>query len=221
MVSKMNIEQNMAIWNAARSVPESAKKNFDNGSFKGTDINPCWRQQTMTSIFGPCGFGWSYEITEMRKEQVGNDIMTYCHINLYVKHPETGEWSRPIPGVGGNRQVQEFTKSTKISDEDEKMALTDALGVACKALGVGADVYLGQDSTKYTAYSPQPAQRRTRPAAQAKPEAPMKKIRFNGENWENALKCLSTGWTVEGLAGKYDIDMETYARLMDVEQSNK
>ena len=36
------------------------------------------------------------------------------------------------------------------SDECYKMALTDAISVACKALGFGADVYWGADRTKYT-----------------------------------------------------------------------
>lgn len=36
------------------------------------------------------------------------------------------------------------------SDECYKMALTDALSVACKALGVAADVYWQADKTKYT-----------------------------------------------------------------------
>ena len=36
------------------------------------------------------------------------------------------------------------------SDECYKMALTDAISVACKALGFGADVYWQADRTKYT-----------------------------------------------------------------------
>ena len=30
-----------------------------------------------------------------------------------------------------------------------KMALTDAISVACKSLGIGADVYWNKDNTKY------------------------------------------------------------------------
>ena len=36
-----------------------------------------------------------------------------------------------------------------VSDECFKMALTDAISVACKALGVGALVYWDKDATKY------------------------------------------------------------------------
>ena len=37
-----------------------------------------------------------------------------------------------------------------VSDECYKMATTDAISVACKALGIGADVYWEADSTKYS-----------------------------------------------------------------------
>ena len=35
------------------------------------------------------------------------------------------------------------------SDDGFKMALTDAISVACKSLGVGADVYYAKDRSKY------------------------------------------------------------------------
>ena len=37
-----------------------------------------------------------------------------------------------------------------VSDECYKMATTDAISVACKQLGIGADVYWDADKTKYT-----------------------------------------------------------------------
>ncbi len=43
-----------------------------------------------------------------------------------------------------------------VSDECFKMALTDAISVACKALGLGADVYFAKDATKYTQEQPEP-----------------------------------------------------------------
>lgn len=36
-----------------------------------------------------------------------------------------------------------------VSDECYKMATTDAISVACKQLGIGADVYWDSDRTKY------------------------------------------------------------------------
>ena len=139
---------NMDIYNAVRAVPEAAKKAFDNGSFKGTDINPMWRIKTLTEQFGPAGIGWYYEVISERHENHHDMVMAIVDLNLYVKID--GEWSKPIYGTGGNTIIRPTKTGLKASDEGYKMALTDALSVACKALGIGADVYFEKDRTKYT-----------------------------------------------------------------------
>lgn len=142
---------NMKYYDAARQVPQEAQKQFNNGSFSGTDINPMWRIKKMTEMFGPCGVGWYYEIISERAEEHHDMTMAIVDINLYIK--VDGEWSKPIPGTGGNTLVKPTSKGQKASDEGYKMALTDALSVACKALGVGADIYFSKDKTKYTQYT--------------------------------------------------------------------
>lgn len=142
---------NMRFYEASRSVPQKAQKQFNNGSFSGTDINPMWRIKKMTEMFGPCGVGWYYEIISERAEEHHDMTMAIVDINLYIK--VDGEWSKPIFGTGGNTLVKTTSKGARASDEGYKMALTDALSVACKALGVGADIYFGADKTKYTKYA--------------------------------------------------------------------
>ena len=142
---------NMKYYDAARQVPQEAQKQFTNGSFSGTDINPMWRIKKMTEMFGPCGIGWYYEVVSERAEEHHDMTMAIVDINLYIK--VNGEWSKPIPGTGGNTLVKPTSKGQKASDEGYKMALTDALSVACKALGVGADIYFSKDRTKYTQYA--------------------------------------------------------------------
>lgn len=140
---------NLDLWNKVREVPASAQKPIVGGRLKGmTDINPMWRQKTLTEQFGVCGFGWKYEITEKRLEQGGNDeVAAFVDINLYIKID--GEWSEPIPGTGGSSFIAKESKGLYTSDECFKMALTDAISVACKALGFGADVYWDKDTSKY------------------------------------------------------------------------
>ena len=46
--------------------------------------------------------------------------------------------------------VNVFKGSPETSDECYKMAYTDAIGVAAKALGIGADVYWAAGRTKYS-----------------------------------------------------------------------
>ena len=146
---------NLEIYNKVANVPNEAKKNIMAGRLKGmTDINPMWRIKALTEVFGICGIGWKYEITS--KEIIDGSEGTKCamvDINLYVK--VDGEWSAPIPGTGGSSFVSKERAGLYTSDECFKMALTDAISVACKALGVGADVYWEAGRSKYTA-APQP-----------------------------------------------------------------
>jgi hypothetical protein len=141
--------ENLAIYNAVRSVPDIAKRQIGAGRLKGkTDINPMWRLKTLTEQFGPCGIGWKYVITDKRLEQGANgEIAAFLDIDLFVK--ADGVWSDAIPGTGGSAFVAKEKNGPYTSDECFKMALTDAISVACKALGFGADVYWEADRSKY------------------------------------------------------------------------
>jgi hypothetical protein len=141
--------ENLDLYNRVRQVPEAAKKPISGGRMNGkTDINPMWRIKTLTEQFGPCGFGWYYDITNKWLEHGANDeTSAFVDINLYIKIG--GEWSKPIAGTGGSAFVAKERSGLYTSDECYKMALTDALSVSCKALGIGADVYWDKDNTKY------------------------------------------------------------------------
>ena len=144
------MSDNLRIYNNVKQPPETALRTIQAGRLKGkSDINPMWRIKALTEEFGPCGVGWKYEITEKRLEHTpGGEVAAFVDINLYVMLD--GEWSDPIPGTGGNMFVIKEQKGMHTSDECFKMALTDALSVACKALGMAADVYWSNDRTKYT-----------------------------------------------------------------------
>ena len=137
------------LWNQVRDVPKEAQKPISGGRLKGmTDINPVWRLKALTGIFGPCGTGWKYEIKRTWTDKgFGDEVAAFVEINLYVKHGDG--WSEPIPGLGGSMLVTREKNGPYTSDECYKMALTDAISVACKALGVGADVYFAADRSKY------------------------------------------------------------------------
>lgn len=146
---------NMELYNKLRIVPVEAKKPIGAGRLKGfTDINPMWRIKALTEAFGPCGFGWWYRITDKRMEGLAPEVRAFVDIELYVKW--NGEVSQPIPGTGGASFLTQETKGAYTSDECYKMALTDAISVAAKALGVGADVYYDRDRDKYTTVDQDP-----------------------------------------------------------------
>lgn len=141
---------NMIYYNATRSVPKEAKKEIKGGRLRGMiDINPMWRIKTLTEQFGPVGVGWYYDIKSKTIQDGANgEKAAFVDIDLYVKI--NGEWSNPIQGTGGSSFVAKERGGLYTSDECFKMALTDAISVSCKALGIGADVYYEKDKTKYT-----------------------------------------------------------------------
>jgi len=140
---------NLEIYNKVRQVPKEARKEIIGGRLKGfTDINPMWRIKTLTETFGACGIGWYAEITNKRLETGANDeIAAFVDINLFVKDKD--EWSKPIAGTGGAMFVTKEKNGLYTSDECFKMAYTDAISVAAKSLGIGADVYYEKDQMKY------------------------------------------------------------------------
>lgn len=143
--------EKMDIWNSLNRPPKSALKTIKGGRLSGmTDISPQWRYQAMTEQFGPIGTGWKFEIVKLWSEQgSGDQIFAFATINLSYKMI-SDEWSEPTPGIGGSMLVATEKSGLHSSDEAYKMAVTDALSVAMKALGVAADIYAGLwDGSKY------------------------------------------------------------------------
>lgn len=149
---------NMDIYNAVSAVPDSAQKRITGGRLNGmTDINPMWRIRELTELFGPCGIGWKYKIVREWLETASTgEVGAFVDIELQYRITPDADWSEPIPGTGGSKFVAaEKGNNLRASDECYKMALTDAISVACKALGFGADVYWEAGRTKYNADPPE------------------------------------------------------------------
>lgn len=145
---------NMDIYNAVSAVPDSAQKRITGGRLNGmTDINPMWRIRELTELFGPCGIGWKYKIVREWLETASTgEVGAFVDIKLQYRITPDADWSEPIPGTGGSKFVAaEKGNNLRASDECYKMALTDAISVACKALGFGADIYWASGRTKYNA----------------------------------------------------------------------
>lgn len=139
-------------YNAVKTVPQSALKVIDFGKLKGKyDISPQWRWEILTEVYGMCGVGWYFDIvdTEQVLVEATGETMLYVKVNLYIKDGD--EWSKPIPGYGGDFLIYKDKNGYHGNDEAFKMAVTDALGTAAKMIGVGADVYRGLQDTKINA----------------------------------------------------------------------
>lgn len=162
---------NLVFYNKFRSVPQEAQKTIQAGKLKGfTDINPMWRIKTLTETFGACGLGWYCSDVEYHIENAGGETAVFCSLNLKIKI--NGEWSQPIYGIGGSKLAGKGV-GEGINDEAYKMAFTDALSIACKNLGMAADIYYANDRTKYNTVQEQPSQAvQARRAAKKESPAP-------------------------------------------------
>ena len=68
--------ENMEVYNKVRQVPQNAQKQIQAGRLKGmTDINPQWRIEKLTEVFGPCGIGWYAE--ELKRE-------LFYYVNIFL-----------------------------------------------------------------------------------------------------------------------------------------
>lgn len=140
---------NLRLYLKGKEVPDEAKKAIGGGRLKDmTNIKPMWRIKMLTEMFGPIGIGWNYK-TENREFREGSDGVVAVFVDIALRYKEGGTWSEEIPGTGGSLFVAKEKGGLFTSDECVKMAATDAISVAAKSIGIGADVYFAEDKTKY------------------------------------------------------------------------
>lgn len=143
------MEDNLKFYNKMKSVPKERLKKITAGRLKGmSDINPQWRIEKLTETFWPCWIGWRISEPKYTYETYWNEIVCNCHISLYIKIDS--DWSEAIPWVWGSRFATNEKNWVYVSDESEKMALTDAISVASKMLWLASDIYMWLSDSKYS-----------------------------------------------------------------------
>lgn len=131
--------------------PKEALNTILFGKLKGkSDINPQWRIEALTEVFGLCGVGWYYEIMAIDHQEVQatGERMVYVTVGIHVKQ-EDGAWSAPVIGIGGDFTIIKDKNGIHGNDEAFQMALTDAIGKAAKCVGIANDIYRGKYDSKY------------------------------------------------------------------------
>lgn len=198
-------------------VPSDATKPIPFGKLKGkSDINPQWRYEVMTEVFGLCGEGWKFEITNTIQVPVPatGELMIFVFLNLYIKGPDG--WSAPIPGSGGDFLIVKDKNGIHGNDEGYKMATTDALGTAAKMIGVAASVYRGTYTTKYERQSESYASENEFDYKPEKPQPPQHPTQKMANDLE--ILCEKNGKKIQDMLTHYKIksvaemDMTTYWR---------
>jgi hypothetical protein len=134
---------NLKYYDLLKDVPDSSLREIQAGRLKGkSDINPQWRIQKLTEVFGVCGIGWKFTVEKQWIEPTATcETACFVNINLFVKIEDI--WSDGIPGNGGSMFIANERNGPFVSDECFKMATTDAIGTAAKMLGLASDVYMG------------------------------------------------------------------------------
>lgn len=126
------------------------------------------------------------------------EVKCFCNVSLYVRDPETKEWSAAIPGNGGSAIVSKERGGAYVNDEGYKMALSDALSIAMKPLGIGGNIWYGpkangHNESKYEAATrPESTQSAHRPAATSG-------YAYTGEQLNAALTETQNCTTIEQL----------------------
>lgn len=197
-------EKNLEIYNNLKTPPKGALKTIAAGRLKGmTDIKPQWRILAMTEQFGACGIGWYTDNVQFDYQKTdGGEVVCNCRLNLFIKVGE--EWSKPIFGTGGSKLVAQESTKLYVSDEAEKMAMTDALSVAMKAIGVAGDIYLGYSDSKYE-------------APKEVPQATTKKpLNFETKDYTNCYEKILAGTiTLDKIKQFYSLTPEVEKALTD------
>lgn len=208
--------KNMTLYEYWRKCPDNALKTIKGGKLAGkSDINPVWRIKVLTEQFGPCGEGWYIEEVERWTSTTGTgeatEVGAYVKVHLFYK-TSSGEWSKPVVGVGGNKLVGKGV-GTEQNDEAWKMAMTDAMSVACKNLGIAADVYFASDRTKYDLQSENAEQTGGNTSGGRKP--------VTGQNTRQTKKVLVTLQAVQTGAHSKEIVWLSQYNPADREQYTK
>lgn len=183
----MTREEGLKNYRALSQPPLKVLKKITGGRLNGkSDINPQWRYEAMTELYGLCGIGWRYTIDKQWIEDgEKGERMAFVNVSVYVKNG--AEWSSAIPGTGGSMLVALESGGPYNSDEAYKMATTDALSVALKMIGVAADIYAGRfDGSNYITDA-QPE--RKEPPKGEPTQAELKEL------WEGKIKELAAGLT--------------------------
>lgn len=206
---------NLDIFNKVKEVPERAKSEIKGGRMNGkTNICPMWRIEVLTETFGMVGFGWKTKtIRKWIETGYNEEKIAFLDLELYIKIDN--KWSEAIEGTGSKKLVEPNKNSYYTNDEAFKMAYTDALGVACKAIGIGANVYFGKDDNKYTPPPPPPPDQ---PHQKGIDEVILKRVKkmlyeISGKDKNKSLNLLETFTTFTNRNNKIVKGVKTFEEL--------
>lgn len=156
----MTVDKRVSIWSQVEKTPTTAIKAAKVDGQQLTSLHHMHTVRKATELFGPCGIGWGYEITEERFDQgapyldpkdghiVAYELIHTIFLTVWYKWgSETGR----VSNFGHTRYMYRTKDGRFITDgEAPKKSVSDALKKCFSMLGFSADVYEGRfDDQEY------------------------------------------------------------------------
>jgi hypothetical protein len=147
--TKKTPEQNKVLWDKAFKTDPGHVKPITGKTYQGNSPKPYWIIQRATEIFGPCGIGWGFTVSNERFEQWGEtDVAHACLVTVWYKwEGERGE----VCQMGQTKAAYKTAAGKFLVDEDAaKKSVTDGMVKALSMLGFAGDIFSGRwDDSKY------------------------------------------------------------------------
>jgi len=148
-MSQDNKPSNLSIWTQVEKTdPAALSPMFTADGTNLTAINHNYQIKRATELFGPCGFGWGYDVINasiIDGAMVSNTQTKVSSVQIEFWYKHQGEVCKfshfgqtPFVSIGKDEKVN-------TDDDAHKKSLTDAIGKSLSMLGFSADIY-GQGS---------------------------------------------------------------------------
>ena len=185
----VDLVSNMQIWEAVRKVDPAYTKLTRIGGREFTAVDPQYRIQQMTALFGPCGAAWGYE-AKPRELQVGMVLIAVVQVTLWYMVNGRGRCEvGTVTGACVLFDPEGKKEGARFNPHAYKSAETDALTKSMSRIGVAADVFLGMfDDAEYL-------------------NEVREEFKFQDEKYERAMQVIRSCWDLKAL--------ESHAKLCD------
>lgn len=138
--------ENLWLWDRVKNTDPEYTKPYNNGSFKGTDVDIVYNIARATELMGPVGIGWGWEVLDeqVHTDEAAETSWVTIKIGAWIKDKD-GNRSEPVIHYGSADYATSTNKGyRRVNKEAHKMAMTNALGKVMSMWGFSADVYMGR-----------------------------------------------------------------------------
>lgn len=141
--------ENTALWNEVFKTDPKHVKAITGKDYQGNSPKPHWIISRATEVFGPCGIGWGFTVSNERFEAWGDsDIAHACLVTVWYKwNGERGE----VCQMGQTKAAYKTNAGKfKVDEDAAKKSVTDGMVKALSLIGFAGDIFSGRwDDSKY------------------------------------------------------------------------